>query len=81
MQQANTASARPLIGSKVQVTWKTDGECRLVKCKETDYVKAIYLDGSVLLESGDMYAVKPAQDGKHTWQTVMPKTDKRNNIL
>ena len=71
----------PVVGQKVLVTWKTDGDCRLVKCKETCFIKSVYLDGTVLLESGDCYAISPSDDGKHAYQTVMPKTDKRNNII
>ncbi len=80
MQQQTNAN-RPMIGDKVLVNWKTDGECHAVKCKDVDYVSAVYLDGTVRIGNGDVYAIEASTDDKARWQTVKPRTDKRGNIL
>lgn len=68
------------VGDKILVTHVSDGQGKLVRCRESvEEVTAVYLDGTVRVGNGDVYAVEPSPGGKAKLQTKWPKKDKYND--
>lgn len=61
------------VGDKIIVNHVSDGQGKLVRCKDSlDYIRAVYLDGSVRVGAGDVYMVEPSPGGKAKVQTKWP---------
>lgn len=61
------------VGDKIIVNHVSDGQGKLVRCKDSiEEIRAVYLDGSVRVGAGDVYAVEPSPGGKAKLQTKWP---------
>lgn len=80
MTQTNTP-AEPMtlrVGDTVLVDHGSDGQGKLVRCKETvETVRLVYLDGTVCVGNGDVYTVEPSPRAGAKWRTKQPRKDTR----
>lgn len=68
------------VGDSILINHSSDAQGKLIRARDTIVdVKAVYLDGSVRVGSGDVYEVEACANGKAKWQTKWPKKDKWDN--
>lgn len=61
----------PAIGDTVMITYRTDGEGKIIAIQDTDTISRLYLDGTVSI-GNDLYTVAPHNQGGVKWKTVRP---------
>lgn len=70
----------PSVGDTIFVSNRSDGNGKLERCRgSVETVSRVYLDGTVCVGYGDVYAVERSSTGNAKWQTVWPRKQQKED--